>query len=155
MEVHDIGKAKSEFAKEIKCNGKRFLIFWFLTMSSTMLGSLMFFYVEECYFKVQEPPQYGKRCLELCEQIMKINHTNLNLTGTETEDQLRNITRQCMDKENCIEVEGNSATNCEIDYFHFQKWNQFVFTIIYTIGIEKLKRFLTRTSKFWHRLGCS
>ena len=133
-EVDDIAKAKSEFAKEIKCNVKRFLAASFLVMSCMVFGALMFFYVEECYFKVPEPPQYGKRCLELCEKIMKINHTNLNLTVIETDDQLRNITKHCVDKDNCIEVQSNSATNCELDNLHFQKWNMFVFTIISTIG---------------------
>ena len=135
MEIENIKQAKSDFTKEIKCNCKRFLLASFVTVISNILGAIMFFYVEECYFKVSEPPQYGKRCLELCEQIMKINQTNLNLTEPETDgDELRNITKRCMDMENCIEVQGNSSPNCHLGDLHFRKWSQFAFSIIFTVG---------------------
>ncbi|XP_066911098.1 potassium channel subfamily K member 9-like [Clytia hemisphaerica] len=91
----------------------------------------MFFYVEECYFKVAEPPQYGKRCLELCGQIIKLNQTSFNTTEV---DGIKEIIQQCKDKENCIEVHSNSTANCQLNELLFQKWTQFTFSILFTVG---------------------
>uniref|UniRef100_A0A7M5U2V6 Potassium channel domain-containing protein n=2 Tax=Clytia hemisphaerica TaxID=252671 RepID=A0A7M5U2V6_9CNID len=116
-------------------------IYMLVSLTSIGLGALMFFYVEECYFKVQETPEYSRRCQELCVGLMKLNETLYkNLVHTpDLINGFNNLTDLCSSK-NCIE-KGGSVQNekCEItdvkDYFY---WFELPWSIAYTVGYGRV-----------------
>ena len=140
MIVENIPEAKAELVKEIILNFKRYIAYMFTSVSSIVLAAVMFFYVEECYFMVEIPPQYSQNCQDLCSGIEKLNQT---ITMGKNDHQSENIThnvRNLMEicaSTSCIEVPGKDQTTCEItdtSHFEFSTYFELAFSIVYTIG---------------------
>ena len=136
MIITDIEESKIQFVKDIKKNVTRFFIYMMISLASIVVGAVMFFYVEECYFKVPVPPEYSQRCQELCDGLVKLNTTfsmNLALT-TDFIAGFNNLTDLCASK-NCIEKGGVENKKCEMtdvkDFFH---WFELPYSIAYTLG---------------------
>ena len=99
------------------------------------LGSIMFFYVEDCFFLIQSEPTYSQRCLELCNDIQRVNKSRINETYKNDRELITfigNLTNHCkIDKckENTEEID-----KCVYDTFATVKWLEFVQTVMFTIG---------------------
>ena len=135
-DVSNIVQAKQQLIKEMKKNAKRFVFYSIIVYGGMSLGAILFFYVEKCWFLVPTPSKYSKRCQEVCEDILKLNQTFSE--NTELLEAVENITKKCLGK-NCIEEEGNSKTNCNVDSaVDFFEWFELTYSIVYTIGKHNL-----------------
>ena len=108
MKIENIQLAKAQLVKEINKILKRFLIFFIVTICGIILGALMFFHVEECYFFTPVPTKNNKACNGLCKRTSKINETCSNQTL--------------------------NKANCQLDIQMYHKWSHFALSVVFTIG---------------------
>ena len=82
MAISDIKQIKNQIKTELRTNGKKCFLYSILQQSYMMLGALMFFYVEECYFKEQPLNGNGDPCIQLCKGIQKLNQSGYPVSYT-------------------------------------------------------------------------
>lgn len=145
MAVKDIKQITKQIKTELRTNGKKCISYIILQQSYMMLGALMFFYVEECYFKVQSPENKHNPCIQLCSGIHKLNQSgylinsiSTNASTTTHNESLKTIFQKMMN--NCQIGECKESNiqqfqkRCELDRVGFVTWSVYTFTVIYTIG---------------------
>ena len=127
MIVDKIPEAKTALTKEIVLNFKRYIAYSLSSLGGVMLGAVMFFYIEECYYMVKIPPQYSQNCKDLCNGIEELNQT----ISMRKSNHLMNICNSTQ----CIEVPGKDLTTCKISVIsHFLQYFELAFSIVFTIG---------------------
>ena len=91
----------------------------------------MFFYIEECYFFMNDPST--TKTEELCEQITQLNQTDT--INTTVGAILGNITDWCSNEEtNIFDFADNDKPTCQFNYRVFYKWSHFTLSVAFTIG---------------------
>ncbi|XP_066923609.1 potassium channel subfamily K member 9-like [Clytia hemisphaerica] len=132
MMIEKVDKAKYHFKKEIANNVRRFLIQLIFLGILIFTSTTIFFFVEECYFHVPQPPtSYNQMCNQLCQNTKIINETQSN--NTEIVNLFGNVTKFCVQAK-CNLEEHVSQRNCKLGPKNVFKWWGFVVTTIFTIG---------------------
>ena len=150
MVIIDIRRTKKQLKHDMWENWKKLTFYSLVQHAFMVIGTVMFFYVEECYFLVQQEKIYSSRCTELCPGILKLNQsghfvnlttatttTTTKITPTTTNESLIAIFREMVDncqKKECIENNTPYPKNCTLNEIGFIKWGLYTSTIIYTIG---------------------
>ena len=168
MAISDIKQIKNQIKTELRTNGKKCFLYSILQQSYMMLGALMFFYVEECYFKEQPLNGNGDPCIQLCKGIQKLNQSGylinpMLMTNTSTttstpstttrsmhNESLETIFQQMMDNcqnEQCQEIK-QFEKRCELDQAGFVSWSVFTFTVIFTVGKLRKNLMLNKREQY-------
>ena len=79
MIIENIAQTKSDLKVEIKKNLKWSVIYNILVLCVMFLGSVLFFYVEECYYLTQPVKVYSQRCKEVCQDVMQLKNNTLQI----------------------------------------------------------------------------
>lgn len=134
MILENVDRSKEQFKQEIKKNYLRFNIYVLLNLTLMVLGAIMFFYVEECYFFVPEgSPESNKQCLEICEDLIMFNKTySENIDHNQTSKALKNITDTCIKK--CTPEILPAEKRCTLDTIGILRWVEYTQSIQFTIG---------------------
>ncbi|XP_066923715.1 TWiK family of potassium channels protein 7-like [Clytia hemisphaerica] len=138
MILTKIEESKQQFKTEIINNLKKYVVFLVALLVGLCITTIIFFYVEECYFHVPEQcPANNQQTFELCQNVDTKNQTT-TLNYTEAFEIYTKITKFC----NHIElVECNkdgfiitSKENCDFTTTSFIKWMSFLCSTVFTIG---------------------
>eukprot|EP00111_Clytia_hemisphaerica_P021105 TCONS_00062178-protein len=136
MIIENVTEAKCDFKKEIFHNVKRFLRQVGFLAILIFTSTTIFFFVEECYFHVLQPPtSYTQMCNQLCQNTKIINETQSN--NTEIVNLFGNVTKFCVQVK-CNSTENVSQKNCKLGPKNVFKWWAFVTTTIFTIGYGRI-----------------
>ena len=171
MIIENIAKKKQELKIDLKKNLKSWSFYMLLSMCSVVLGSVMFFYVEECYFLVQPAKLISQRCQEVCEDVVLLNTSiihngTLNNHSAEISSMLlpvnqsQNVNssvpeiigrllKNCQEK-NCFENFEDKLENCDYDFQSFSKWMYYSWVVVHTIGkhcIKRISRYIAHVDK--------
>lgn len=133
---HQHQKSLSELKVELKKYTKRFLAYFVLTLADTILGSLLFLYIEHCYDSV--PPRLSAMELAylfICDNMENIkdeglfNTTVIQTYGNSSVGNFTNIREMCEKRD---EIEPRIA--CELTLKTFSKWFEYTASIAFTTG---------------------
>lgn len=154
MAINNIPEVKTKLKKEIISSLKRSLFYNFLMVCVMLLGGLMFFYVEDCYYVVQPVKIHSQRCNEVCKDVMQLKNTtfvynqhNNNSSNTQNKttslqsipqnsnaDQIiERIVKNCVQKK-CFENYEDVQPQCELNKDSLLKWVYFCWIVLRTIG---------------------
>ena len=156
MIIENIAQKKQELKVDLKKNLKSWFFYMTLMVCSIILGSVMFFYVEECYFLVQPVKVVSQRCQEVCEDVVLLNNSIIHdWTLNNQSEEINPITqfpgnkslnvnssmhqiigrllKNCLEK-NCFENYENKPKNCDYNFQSFSKWMYYSWVVVHTIG---------------------
>lgn len=127
---HDSQEQKplKELSKELKKYTKRFIVYFIFTLFDTILGSLLFLYIEHCYDPVLKPLNgLEKGYTAICD-IME----NVNLPIF---DENNNTEKLLQINDICSERNALKERNaCELSMGTFSKWFEYTASIAFTTG---------------------
>lgn len=144
-------KPLGELNKELRKYTKRFLVYFIFTLFDTILGSLLFLYIENCYDPVPRPlnnmeQDYTTICsIAESKNIGVIDDGDNNNNNTKI---LLQIVEICKKKKEYV-----NAQECELNLRTFSMWFEYTASIAFTTGKRITYRFghqSTRTP-FKHR----
>lgn len=160
MAIADIKQTKKKIKTELFINGKKCIFYTLIQQSYMMLGALMFFYIEECYFKVQTHNKPAP-CIQLCHGIQKLNQsgylvnpmsshfpttTATTINNESLETIFQEILNNCQNKQ-CQENQTQFQKRCKLDEAGFVTWSVYSFTVIYTVGMYSTDQFIMFNSQ--------
>ena len=135
MTMKDIEEAKKKTKAELFISFKKFCIFNTLLWIIMSLGSIIFFYIEACYYFIPDEnssDQYSSQ--ELCNSILVINTMHSN--NSEILKAISNVTAFC----NQQKLKPHQAFRptikhrCDFDTTAFAVWMSYMVTVVFTIG---------------------
>ena len=137
MIITDTDEHIQKLKNQLKSSAKKFFIFFFLNCIVTVLGSLLFLYIEQCYDVVT--PTLSPRessFIDICNKskILSFNHTESATNSSSS----TYINKFFVDLNKlCEQDKGIEEIKCEITKYSIINWMEYVYTIQLTLGKYK------------------
>ena len=134
MIITDTDKHIQKLKNQLKSSTKKFFVFFLLNCIVSVLGSLLFLYIEQCYDVVT--PTLSPRessFIDICNKskILSFNHTE-SATNSSSSTYINEFFVDL--NKLCEQDKGIEEIRCELTKSSIITWMEYVFTIQLTLG---------------------
>ena len=135
MIITDIDEHTKHLKHELKSSTKKFCISFFLNNIASVLGALLFFYIEQCYDVVTPAlNQRESNFIAICNKSKTLS-PNYTAEATNASSISKNMNEFLTDLNKlCAQDEGVDEIKCELTKKNIITWMEYVFTIQLTLG---------------------
>ena len=133
MIIKNIQHSKRKYIKDLKYNGKRFLIYFLANNLIGIAFAFVFFYIEHCYDVVEESKSYRESSfVKICTERREV------LNGTSNDSLVVNTFLKSLDRFCSNDTTIDRDVQCKLNRYTFTIWLEYVTSIQYTIGMNNI-----------------